>query len=67
VKEEQEAVNIVEFHKIETLATELLCADEIASAGGECTATTGHVEAVVLREPQFIGEKGVGGLLEPAV
>ena len=67
VKEEQDAVDLVEFHEIQALATELLSADEIPPAGGECTATTGHVEAIVFREPQFIGEKGIRGLLEPAV
>jgi hypothetical protein len=67
VKEEQDAFDIVQFHEILTLATQLLSTDEITAACGQRTAAAGHVEAIVLCESEFIREKGIRRLLQPPV
>jgi hypothetical protein len=67
VKEEQDSVDVVEFHEIMTLAAQLLSAEEVTAAGGQCAAAAGHVQAVVLCESKFVCEKSVRGLLQPPV
>ena len=57
----------MKLDEVGTLASELLRADEVASARGESATAPGHIEPIELREPELATEESVGGLLQTAV
>ena len=54
----------VELNQITTLATHLLCADEIVPARHERTRAARDVEAIVAHDSKLVGEEDVSRLLK---
>ncbi len=67
MKEQDDARHMMELDEIQALLSDLHGANVVAPSGRECPATSGKVQTVVPHDPEGIGEKLVGGFLQPAV
>lgn len=67
VKQQDDALHLVQVDQILAFRAHPLCTILIGAARRERTSTTGHVESIVLRDLEFLREKCVGRLLQTTV